>query len=270
MKILFSLNTDITNTLSTRYDVFEVVMTQYFLAIMRAKKYYPDSEIILYTDSVGEFLFQDICTIKPLTKPKEMYFSESKIEAIQNEETPFIYIDGDLFLNGPLRYHDNISLLIDHDETNIFESHYEKMYKAFTKAGIKEIFPEWNKVKHIFNVGILGIFDSKLKSEYVELFYKLKDWHQENKQDLPTFHLVTLIIVQYSLSLLARNKGYNYEFADRRNDYLHLYGKQKFFKKNITWILEECKTYPEWNTFIEKLDNYDKNSLVFRYFTHYE
>lgn len=270
MKIIFSLNTDITNTLSTRYDVFEVIMTQYFLAIQRAKKHYPDSEIILYTDTVGGELFKGLCTIKYLEKDKEVYFSESKIEAISKEEAPFIYIDGDLFIDEKLKHLPGIDLLIEHDETNIFESHYRQMFDIFTEKGIKDVFPEWGLAKHIFNVGIMGFFNEELKKKYVELFKTLKAFHKSLEGQIPKFNLVTLIIVQYSLSLLTRSQNYTYEFADNRSKYLHLYGKQKFYKKNVDWIEKECRTYKEYYSFKNKLDRYDKNSLVFRHFTNYE
>jgi hypothetical protein len=270
-KIILSLNTQVTNLLSPRYDVFDVVMEQNFLAIQRAKKFYPEAEIILYTDHVGSQIFKDICTIKLLNPDRvKHYFSEAKIEVLEREEGEFIHIDGDLFLNGRLKYHPKVDVIIDHNEINIWDSHYKEMFDLFTQHGVKEIFPEWEEVPYIFNVGVLGFFSEELKKEYLEIFHKLKKFHQSIKHKLPFFGLITLILVQYSLSILAQKKRYKFDFTEYKSDYLHLYGKRKFFKKNVDWIRKEIKTYSDYSIFKNNLESYDKDSVVFRQFTSYE
>lgn len=270
MKIILSLNTDVTNILSTRYDVFDVVITQYFLSIQRVKKYYPDAEIILYTDKVGKYFFKDICTIKILDKNKSFLFSEAKIEALSREEVPFIHIDGDLFLEDKLKFSPNIDLLIDHDDNNIWEDYYRPVVDKFDLYGIKSVFPDWRRPKRLFCMGIAGFFNKELKDRYIENYYITKDFYEGLKDKVKLYSLTPLVVEQYPLAVITHTQGYTYEFAERRNKYIHLYGKQKFYKKNVDWINKECEQYIEWIDFKNKLDNYDKNSLVFRYFTNYE
>lgn len=268
-KIILSLDTQVTNVLSTRFDVFEVVMEQNFLAIQRAKKFYPDYEVILYTDEIGEQIFKGICTIKKLDSSKSKhYFSEAKLEVIEREED-FIHIDGDLFLNGRLKHH-KVDVIVDHNEIEIWESHYKKMYNLFTKHGAKDIFPEWGEVPYIFNVGVISFNNKTLQKEYLETFRILKNFHQSIKHKIPYQGLITLILVQLSLSIITQRRGYTFDFADTKSDYLHLYGKRKFFKKNVDWIREEIKTYSDFNLFKNNLESYDKDSVVFRHFTNYE
>lgn len=270
MRIILSLNTQVTNVLSPRYDVFDVVMQQNFLSIQRAKKHYPEAEVILYTDDIGEQIFKGICTIKKLNPEREKhYFSEAKIEVIETEED-FIHIDGDLFLNSRLKYHPGVNVIIDHNEYNIWNSHYKEMYELFEKHGIREIIPDWSELKYIFNVGIIGFFNEELKKEYLETFHKIKEFHQSIKHKIPFYGLITLILVQYTLSLIVQKRGYTFDFTDTKSDYLHLYGKRKFFKKNVDWIRAEIETYPDYEIFKNNLATYDKDSVVFRHFTNYE
>lgn len=270
MRIILSLNTDVTNILSTRYDVFDVVITQYFLAIQRGKKYYPNSEIILYTDEIGKHLFEGICTIKLLDKNNSFLFSEAKIEAITKEEVPFIHIDGDLFLDGQLRYSPNIDLLIDHDDNNIWEDYYKPVVNKFDEYNIKSVFPDWRKPKRLFCMGVAGFFNKELKDKYIESYYTTKNFYEGLKDKVRFYSLTPIVVEQYPLAVITHTQGYTYEFAERRSKYIHLYGKQKFYKKNVDWINKECEQYTEWKDFKNKLDNYDKNNLVFRYFTNYE
>lgn len=264
MRIVFSLNTDITNVLSTRYDVFETIIKQYFLAIMKAKKYYND--VVLYTDEVGEILFKDVCEIKLLDKNDTYLFSEAKIEAISKESTPFIHIDGDLFLNDKLRYFNNIDLLVDHNDNNIWETYYKSTVDKLTED--INNFPEWGKPNKLFCMGIAGFFNEDLRKLFIERYYTTKEAYLKNKEK--HYSLAPIVIEQYPLAVITQYHNYKFEFAEIKNKYLHLYGRQKFYKKNLDWVHNESLKYSNYESFLKTLNEYDKNSLVFRYFTSFE
>lgn len=270
MKILFSLNTDITNILSTRYDVFDIVMEQYFLAIQKAKEMYPNSQIILYTDKVGEFFFKDICQIKLLDKSSEYLFSEAKVEAISKEDIPFIHLDGDVFLNAPIKYSPHIDLLIDENDNPIWDKYYKGTVEKFSKEGIKKIFPEWAKPKRLFCMGVVGFFNKDLKDLFIERYEQAKSFYYKLEDKDSMVSTAPIVIEQFTLSVLTNHYKYVYDFSRKTGSYLHLFGKQKFFKINIDWIRNACENYSEWEEFKEKLKTYDKDNLVFRHFTYYE
>ncbi len=264
MRIIFSLNTDIINVLSTRTDVFEVVMKQYYLAIMKAKEYYND--VVLYTDKVGQDIFKDLCEIKLLDKNDSYLFSEAKVETISKESVPFIHIDGDLFITDKLRYFNNIDLLVDHNDNNIWESYYKSTVEKLT-LDIQN-FPEWGKPNKLFCMGIAGFFNDNLKNLFIERYYSTKEAYLKNKNNY--YSLAPIVIEQYPLAVITQYHNFKFEFADNKNKYLHLYGRQKFYKKNIDWIHSESLKYKSYLKFLKTLDEYDKNSVVFRHFTSFE
>jgi hypothetical protein len=120
-------------------------------------------------------------------------------------------------------------------------------------------------------LGIVGIFNQELKQSFIDNYklYKRNYLQIKNKTYFDLSCSIDMVVEQLNLSLLSQN-NYTVDVLNRKNDFIHLYGRKKFYKKSIDWVKSESEKFDTWKEFKNKLDNYDKNNLVFRHFTHFE
>lgn len=239
MDLIYSLNT---NLLKYDYDKsnLDKLIKSYELSIKLANKHH---NTILYTDEYGASQLGNIVgDVKFLKKNKNYLWSEAKIEALSNEPTGSFIIDGDIFLDSKLKYDIDGVVFHNYDSENVIEFYYSKAILDFDKHAIIDVFPYWKpNCKKAVNVGILGFFDDTLQREYLDFYYKMKDWYFTKYPTKLHKRLDTMILEQYSLGCLLESKNIKEQPLTLTNTYSHFYGGIKyenFFVKMIDSYLK--------------------------------
>jgi hypothetical protein len=260
MKIFYSLNSDITPLLSPREDTFEVVMEQYFTSISIAQKLYGYDNIVLVCSDVIESFWKTYCKTQTLSNVKSIYLSEPKFQVIQSNDDKFIHLDGDVFLNNCIIFNPSIDALVEH-EVDIYNSYYkhgvEKLFPL-----LKSDIPEFKLNIQAYGCGIVGIFNPELKTIYLQRFKTFKDIMTTIKHTIDDTRLC-MIAEQYLLSCIIHYHNFQHEIADKHS-FIHLYGRNKFYKKNILHVQEMAKGFKSYKSFIEDLKHYDKTGMVIK------
>ena len=242
MNLIYSLNTDL---LKYDYDKnnLDKLIKIYELSIKLSNKHY---NTILYTDEYGASqLGNTVNDVKFLKKDKNYLWSEAKIEALSNEPIDSILMDGDIFLESKLDYINEGVVFDEYDSQNTIDFYYSNTVKDFDKYAIKNVFPYWKTdSKKVINVGILGFFDNDLKTEYLNYYYKIKDWYFTNYPIKLHKRLDVMVIEQYSLGCMLESKSIKEQPLKIANDYSHFYSGIKY------------QTF-----FIKMVDSYLKNNL---------
>ncbi len=242
MNLIYSLNTDL---LKYDYDKFNLdkLIKSYELSIKLANKHH---NTILYTDEYGASQLGDIVgSVKFLKKDKRYLWSEAKIEALSNEPIGSFIIDGDVFLDSKLKYDTEGVVFNNYDSESVIQFYYSKAISDFNNHSIIDVFPYWKtNCKKAINVGILGFFNAELHREYLDFYYKIKDWYF-TKYPAPLHkRLDTMIFEQYSLGCLLESKNIKEQPLAITNDYSHFCGGIKYE-----------------NFFVKMVDSYIKNEL---------
>jgi hypothetical protein len=242
MNLIYSLNT---NLLKYDYDKsnLDKLIKSYKLSIKLANKHH---NTILYTDEYGASQLGSVVgDVKFLKKDKNYLWSEAKIEALSNESIGSFIIDGDVFLNSKLNYDTNGVVFHNYDSESAIDFYYSKAVSDFDNHSIIDVFPYWKpNCKKVINVGILGFFDDTLQKEYLDFYYKIKDWYFTKYPNKLHKRLDTMIIEQYCLGCLLESKDIKEQPLALTNDYSHFYGGIKYE-----------------NFFVKMIDSYIKNEL---------
>jgi hypothetical protein len=242
MNLIYSLNTD---NLKYGYDIDNLnkLLKSYELSIKLANRYH---NTILYTDDYGyKQLGHLVNDVKFLNKDTNYLWSEAKFEALFNESIDSFIIDGDIFLESKLNYDTNGVVFHNYDSENVIDFYYSKAISDFNNHSIIDVFPYWKtNCKKAINIGILGFFDTELKREYLDFYYKIKDWYFTTYPTKLHKRLDTMIIGQYSLGCLLESKNIKEQPLVLTNDYSHFHGGIKYE-----------------NFFVKMVDSYIKNEL---------
>ena len=183
-------------------------------------KFYTDNETLSYLDIEGVEI--------ELIDTNNFYFIDDfkvhLLSIISNEE---ILVDTDLFLFSELKLEEGKDIYVDFKD-NSEKYWYGEYINWFIENGITDILPDFYKKNiQVPNIGILKIENEELKSEYINLYCKIRKWVLN--KDIQINRGVSIILGQYLLALLIQNKKYkiSYCFNDY-NYYYHLSGPIKF------------------------------------------
>ena len=241
VKIIYSFDTQLNGPYFQGKNL-ENNLLFYELSIRLAKQYYP---VTLYTDEYGEEkLGHLVDEVKLLSKDDKFYlWSEPTFEAISREEGEFIHLDGDVFLNGPLNLPEG-DVYYDCREDSLYEYYYKDNIEIFDKYGIGEVFPEWStEYTGAFNVGLLGFGDDNIKKQFVDRFYKMKEWYYNDFPSDIKIHLATMTFEEHGLSCFCNKNNYNAVPLSQHNGYLHMFSS----RKHIPMFVEFVRNYLETN-----------------------
>jgi hypothetical protein len=153
-------------------------------------------------------------------------FKVHLLSIISDEE---VLVDTDLFLFRELKLEDGVDMYADFMDSSK-QKWYTEYLNWFIDNGVKELIPEFgDTIINVPNIGILKIQNIQLKEEYIELYYKTKEWVLS--KDTRITKGVSIILGQYLLGLLIKKYKIAYCY-NSKNHYVHLSGPSKF-KKNI-------------------------------------
>ena len=217
--------------------------TFYFaLSCIYAKK--SGFKINLHTDKRGyrylkELPYDEIwIDLEDLPNTKRC-FAASKFKALENEPLGVIHIDGDVFIKKPelahiLDFEDNDLIVQSLEERGKFNYGWGWDRSAFVLS--KCTYPEWTSkyLTCMFNNGVLGINNQKLKEEYLNTYWYMLDQYLEKGIDVDS--VPDLIIEQGFLYDLTKARGYKVKYVLNSNrpyssateiGYQHLLGNAK-------------------------------------------
>jgi hypothetical protein len=242
MNLIYSLNTD---NLKYKYDTdnLDKLLKSYELSIKLSSQYH---NIKLYTDEYGaDKLGNFVDEVRFLKKNKNYLWSEAKFEALSTESIDSIIIDGDIFLDSNLKYDNDGVVFHNYDSQSVIDFYYTSAILEFDAYNIIDVFPYWKTdCKKAINIGILGFFSEELKKEYLDFYYKIKDWYFTIYPTKLHKRLDTMVIGQYSLGCLLDSKCVKEQPLETTNNYSHFHGGIKYE-----------------NFFIKMVDSYIKNEL---------
>ena len=196
------------------------------LSCLQLRKFYDDVELI--TDSRGKTILIDTLNL-PYTKvstaldgaldkyPHQLW-SLAKIFSYNTQCTPFLHLDGDVFIWQPLDEQiNNASIISQNKEENIF--YYRDMltdvgkYFKYISPSLKNIFPLPETI-YASNTGIFGGNDLAFIKEYCSAAFELVDRNQELPQYVtnPQFNF---LFEQCLLYYMAKEKGIDIDYVMR-------------------------------------------------------
>jgi hypothetical protein len=204
---------------------FDIIKSYYINSINSAKRLgykteiYTNSDIFNnYVDIINnisnEFTFWDGFKTLPLL-----------------DETDGLLVDGDILFHSKMPVFDNdVDLYFDGWESWL--ELYSECVNELTSLGVKEIIPEWESIpQRVINIGILKINNTELRELYLDRWYKMYKFCNDNKNNMKYFYMCCTITSQYLLTLLS--KKYNTQnlsniLGKSNGYYTHFVGQQKY------------------------------------------
>jgi len=192
-------------------------------------KFYTDVETLPYIPIDGiELQFVDT---------NSFYFVDDfKLHLLSIISDDEILIDTDLFLFRELKLENDYDAYFDFMDSSK-QKWYTEYLEWFINNGITELIPEFGETINVPNIGVLKINNLELKTEYINLYFKIRQWVLSKDN---TIHKgISIILGQYLLGLLIKKYKISYCY-NSKNHYVHLSGPSKF-KKNILDTINPIK-----------------------------
>jgi hypothetical protein len=194
-----------------------------------AKKHH---EVKFYTDIETLPYLAHIETDKIIVDTEGFYFVDDfKVYLLKIINEDEVLIDIDLFLFSSFKLEDGHDIYVDFKDEST-KSWYCEYLKYFVDNGITEIIPNFiQPMVYVPNIGVLKIENVKLKEEYINIYYKIREWVLQKDKNITKG--VSIILGQYLLGLTLQNENYSVYYSyNGKNRYLHFSGPKKF-KKGI-------------------------------------
>jgi len=184
--------------------------------------------IKFYTDEKTLPFLKDIDVDKVIVNTEGFYFVDDfKVHLLSIIGEEEVLVDTDLFLFSPLKLEDGHDIYVDfRDESSKYW--YKESLNYFIENGIMEIIPNFiQPIVYVPNIGILKIKNKILQKEYINIYYKVKEWVLT--KDKHVTKGISIILGQYLLGLILQNEEYSpYYCYNSKNSYLHFSGPKKF------------------------------------------
>jgi len=202
--------------------------------------------VILYTDSESACLFEDTFDNIVLKEfDNILLLDDYKYNVLNDLNDDDFLFDGDIFLTQKLYIDDNFELLCEQNIKNIhhlpFYTYYKHTIDLFLENKIENVIPFFKKMNYVPNIGILKFKNKTDETEFLEYYWKMKNWYINSNLEL-SYNLiqndnkVCAVFGQYLLGLFANEQKINISFLSEKNIYSHLSGDNKFhisFSKNL-------------------------------------
>jgi hypothetical protein len=202
--------------------------------------------IILYTNTESAYLFEDTFD-KIILKDFDnvLLLDDYKYKVLNDLNDEDILFDSDIFLTQKLYINDNFELICDQNIKNIlhtpFYTYYKDTIDLFLENKIEDTIPFFKKINYAPNIGILKFKNKTIEREFLEYYWKMKNWFINSNLELShnliqNDNRVSAVFGQYLLGLFANEQKINISFLSDKNLYSHLSGDAKFhisFSKNL-------------------------------------
>lgn len=241
-------------------------------------KRHKDFKAILYADKWTVDTMQKIGApydefhiIAPPKYPHSNIYAYPKFIAMAQEPLGSIHIDGDVFIWG-----NNMESLLNFDGYDVICQNVETYtnmgakwaWELARKECLKCIYPKWARRECIsmFNCGVIGINNQKLKDEYFEMYWHMLE--QYKTKHINNAGVPDIIFEQQFLMDYCKYNNYKVKFLLDEHDlvksaksigYLHLIGDTKYSVNNIKSVIEKIhKENPEIYKKLKEVTKYIK------------
>jgi len=274
-KIILSLNTK--PLISGRWgqgNKLEQTLKMTALSLLYAHLWYDDVE--LYTDELGYNIFRDFPVKITLLKKERIdeLWMYSKIEAMEQQTTPFIHIDTDVFLRKYVDFGD-YDVIVERREVKEFYSHYKEQIYWFDK--LMDGHKMWNpELVFSLNCGTVGFNNLDIRDDFIKQYYVMEEKFIDNLESFQylrdKWYEPCIVMEQYNLTSVLDYNRINPKILIDEYDsdkqrllankigYVHLYGGSKYEQKNVNRInslLDEL--FPYWDKNLDyKISKYIK------------
>jgi hypothetical protein len=208
------------------------ILDMYMFSIECAKKFH--DKTCVYTTESNYDLFKDkVDEVKLIPNDFDYVFlGDLKYYVMEKENSPFILIDGDLFLEEklkiPIDCEIGVEVRIDLTPKNV----ELKFNECFVNEGIKNVIPYWCESNISYNLGLIYINTEKYKLELCNDFKKVKEFYKEKIE--PKYHFdkqnkqPSVSGVQYFFTMFLNKENIKPFFIKSNNMFTHLAGEKKF------------------------------------------
>lgn len=238
------------------YGATEYMYDLYRASMLRAKNL--GYEINFYGDDVAINKFQGyVDNFYDITPIHFEIVDDLKLYIHTQHDLDCVTIDGDLILHERLVFPDpeNNKLYFDFPETNkdiLKEENnkyngYGDLKRIFEKYNTKYFFPHFNYNNDIAcNTGLIKFNDQKIKDLFIHEFkgvnsYFVKHIEPFEKENVDAMRKIRFIIAQYHFGCLIRSLDVPTVFLKENNNYVHLFGNEKFYDHNKEMIYNILK-----------------------------
>jgi hypothetical protein len=184
-------------------------------------KFYTDIETLPHIPTDG-------IEIELIDTSNFYFVDDFKIHLLSVIKDDEVIIDTDLFLFKELYLQTGYDVHTDFLD-NSSNKWYTEYLNWFNKNGITELIPNFNVSKlSVPNIGILQVPNKTLRQEYIDLYYKVREWVL--LKDANASKGISIVLGQYLLGLLLyTNTEYKIAYCKLNNNhYAHLSGERKF------------------------------------------
>lgn len=171
-------------------------------------------------------------TARPVTDVHFHYLDDFKVELHKNHSSEFdILVDPDIVFYDEVTFPDDKDLIVDRMYDALSETHSIPMIEEFIENGVQDVWPEFDWVSNMPNIGFFKFNNNDLKLEYIEIYSILKKWLLDSNITFSIDH--SILLGQYPLQILCNkhnitphalqdlqgSKYYHYDGARKWKDY---------------------------------------------------
>lgn len=204
---------------------FEVIKSYYINSINSAKKIGYTTEI--YTNT---HIFNQYVDISHTISNTFTFWDGFKTLPLLDNVSG-VLVDGDILFNSKMpEFLNDIDLYFDGWESWL--DLYSKCIIELTNLGISNVIPEWIvEPQRIINIGLLKINNSELRELYLDRWYKMYKFCNDNAHNMEYFYMCCTITSQYLLTLLSKQykiQSISNRLGNPNGYYTHFVGKEKY------------------------------------------
>ena len=166
---------------------------------------------------------------KSVTNEKFFYHDDFKVFLLENYKNLNVLVDPDIVFYDKVNFSNKDDLIVDRVYNSLTKDHTIPMINMFIDNGIQEVYPEYEFIDIMPNIGFLKFNNLDLKLEYIKVYKKLRNWLVESKIKHNLNH--SILLGQYPLQILCNKFNITpTSLQDTQGDkYFHFDGERKYW-----------------------------------------
>lgn len=224
------------STVNIDKDKNLAIKNYYLESIGRAKKV--GYTVEMYTNCDW---FNTVVDRVYIRERKSLLWDSYKFIPLLERKDNFILLDGDVFLDKQINLSPIHDVIFDTYETGNWNILYSRTVNKLTELGVDKVVPEWKALpQEVMSCGLLYFNDTEFKDLYVDRWYKIEKFIEENKNEIDLY-TATATAAQYLLTILSnyysKTRHYYSESIGIPNEfYIHHAGKGKYKGHNLRGV----------------------------------
>jgi len=167
------------------------------------------------------------------------FLDDIKISVLPHIKENEVLIDPDVFLFKKLYITEKCDIFVERPE-NIKDNWYVTDYEYSKKFKFSKNIKLESISGNVTNIGILKFFNTHLLNKYIERYNFVRNIALEEETTLDEFPKYSILLGQLLLQNVIDENGYIVSYAkhNKKNEYYHLAGEQKYENDYLNKILE--------------------------------